>query len=201
MTGRWRSGGEPRVRLGIGSVETALGTIWIAATDAGVRVVTVPGGSREACLAIALRQEPGAEVVEGGVLVEALKAELAAYVAGERTEFAVPLDLRGTPFQQRVWQAVAAIPYGETATYREIAARIGAPRAVRAVGAANGANPAAIVIPCHRVLGSDGSLTGYGGGLAMKRALLDLERRTTYPREVPAEPVGAVERRSIVRPS
>jgi methylated-DNA-[protein]-cysteine S-methyltransferase len=103
-------------------------------------------------------------------------AQLAEYFAGTRRTFEVRLAPQGTPFQRRVWEAVAAIPYGKTRSYGAIAAEIGAPSAVRAVGAANGQNPWPIVVPCHRVIGSDGSLTGYGGGLPIKRALLDFER-------------------------
>jgi methylated-DNA-[protein]-cysteine S-methyltransferase len=103
-------------------------------------------------------------------------AQLREYFAGERSDFDLPLRPDGgSPFEQRVWQALLEIPYGETASYGEIAARIGHPGKARAVGRANGRNPIAIVCPCHRVIGSDGSLTGYGGGLATKRALLDLE--------------------------
>ena len=101
--------------------------------------------------------------------------QLEQYFAGERTEFDLELELDGTPFERRVWEEVRAIPYGETATYAEIARRIGRPGACRAVGRANGRNPVAVIVPCHRVVGSDGSLTGYAGGLEMKRALLDLE--------------------------
>ncbi len=103
-------------------------------------------------------------------------AELRAYLADGRTRFTVPLDLRGTDFQRRVWLAVAEIPPGETRAYSEIALAVGQPAAVRAVGAANGANPLPLIIPCHRVIGADGRLTGYGGGLPMKRWLLDHER-------------------------
>ena len=102
--------------------------------------------------------------------------QLEQYFAGERTEFELDLDLAGTPFERRVWKEVRAIPYGRTATYAEIARRIGRPGASRAVGRANARNPVAVIVPCHRVVGSDGSLTGYAGGLEMKRALLDLER-------------------------
>jgi methylated-DNA-[protein]-cysteine S-methyltransferase len=105
-------------------------------------------------------------------------AQLDAYFAGELTEFDLPLAPSGTPFQMRVWNELLAIPYGVTATYGQIAARIGQPTAMRAVGLANGRNPLAIVIPCHRVIGAGGSLTGYGGGLDRKRWLLDLEART-----------------------
>jgi methylated-DNA-[protein]-cysteine S-methyltransferase len=101
--------------------------------------------------------------------------QLDAYFAGELTEFDVELDMPGTDFQQRVWSALRAIPYGETRTYGEIAAQIGAPGASRAVGLANGRNPISIIVPCHRVVGSTGGLTGYGGGLHRKRILLALE--------------------------
>ena len=103
--------------------------------------------------------------------------QLDEYFAGARRDFELPLAPDGTPFQLRVWQALLAIPYGATWSYRELAAAVGNVQAVRAVGLANGRNPLPIVIPCHRVIGSDGSLTGYGGGLATKRALLALEHR------------------------
>jgi len=104
-------------------------------------------------------------------------AQLAEYFAGKRKRFDLPLAPRGTPFQRRVWNALLDIPFGETASYGELARAIGKPSASRAVGAANGRNPLAIVIPCHRVIGADGSMTGYGGEIARKRALLDLEAR------------------------
>ncbi len=110
------------------------------------------------------------------VLVRA-RAQLAEYFGRERREFDLPLAPAGTRFQQRVWTALLDIPYGATAGYGEIARRLGLlPSAARAVGLANGSNPVSIVIPCHRVIGADGSLTGYGGGLDRKRLLLDLER-------------------------
>jgi methylated-DNA-[protein]-cysteine S-methyltransferase len=102
--------------------------------------------------------------------------ELAEYFAGDRHAFTIPLAAAGTPFQRAVWAALAAIPYGELRSYAQIAAAIGRPRAVRAVGAANGRNPLPIVVPCHRVIGADGTLTGFGGGLPAKRWLLDHER-------------------------
>jgi methylated-DNA-[protein]-cysteine S-methyltransferase len=102
--------------------------------------------------------------------------QLGAYFAGELTDFDIELDLQGTQFQQRVWKALLTIPYGETRSYGEIAEQIGAPGSARAVGLANGHNPIAIVVPCHRVIGANGSLTGYGGGLDRKRTLLELEK-------------------------
>jgi methylated-DNA-[protein]-cysteine S-methyltransferase len=103
--------------------------------------------------------------------------QLGAYFAGELTDFDIELDLRGTEFQQRVWKALLTIPYGDTRSYGEIAEQIGAAGAARAVGLANGHNPIAIVVPCHRVIGARGSLTGYGGGLDRKRSLLELEQK------------------------
>lgn len=103
--------------------------------------------------------------------------QLKEYFAGTRREFDLPLHPAGTPFQLEVWGALLGIPYGETVSYADIARRIGRPRAVRAVGAANGANPLSIIVPCHRVIGSHGDLVGYGGGLPLKRWLLTHERR------------------------
>ena len=102
--------------------------------------------------------------------------QLQEYFGGERRSFELPLAPRGSAFQQQVWRELQRIPYGETISYGELARRIGRPRACRAVGLANGANPLPIVVPCHRVIGADGSLTGFGGGLPIKRQLLDLER-------------------------
>jgi methylated-DNA-[protein]-cysteine S-methyltransferase len=110
-----------------------------------------------------------------GVL-DPVRRELDSYFDGELREFRVPLAPRGTTFQESVWRSLRDIPYGETISYGELARRVGDPRAVRAVGAANGANPIAIIVPCHRVIGANGSLIGFGGGLPIKRALLDLER-------------------------
>lgn len=108
-------------------------------------------------------------------LLNHARRQLDEYFAGERRVFDLPLAPQGTDFQRAVWHALATIPYGETASYAQMAARVGKPRAVRAVGAANGRNPLPIVLPCHRVIGADGSLTGFGGGLPVKRFLLELE--------------------------
>ena len=107
--------------------------------------------------------------------------ELAEYFAGSRKQFDIPLAPRGTPFQLDVWRTLQRIPYGETRCYEEIARTIGRPTATRAVGAANGANPIPIIIPCHRVIGKNGSLTGFGGGISVKRRLLDLECGSLLP--------------------
>ncbi|HEY3866142.1 MAG TPA: methylated-DNA--[protein]-cysteine S-methyltransferase [Solirubrobacteraceae bacterium] len=105
-----------------------------------------------------------------------VKTQLQEYFAGTRTTFAIPLAPEGAPFERLVWRALEEIPYGETVSYGEIARRVGQPGAARAVGTANGRNPIAVIVPCHRVIGADGSLTGYGGGLERKRLLLELER-------------------------
>jgi methylated-DNA-[protein]-cysteine S-methyltransferase len=126
------------------------------------------------------RHEPATEVLgaPGDPAAEpfsAAAAQLAEYFAGRLTEFTLPLAPAGTQFQRRVWAALQEIPYGETWSYGQLASKLGNPAGARAVGLANGRNPIAVVIPCHRVIGSDGSLTGYGGGLDRKRYLLDLE--------------------------
>lgn len=115
---------------------------------------------------------PGGELTP---LLSEAQRQLCEYFAGERREFSLPLNPRGTEFQKRVWRALETIPYGETRCYQQIAEAIGQPRATRAVGMANNRNPLPILIPCHRVIGKDGSLTGYGGGLDIKKALLSLE--------------------------
>jgi methylated-DNA-[protein]-cysteine S-methyltransferase len=116
------------------------------------------------------------------VAFEEVEAQLNAYFAGELTEFDVPLAPIGTGFQLRVWAALLDIPYGRTTSYGAIAAAVGRPDAVRAVGATNGRNPIAVMVPCHRVIGADGSLVGYGGGLPRKRQLLELEAEHAAPR-------------------
>lgn len=108
-------------------------------------------------------------------LLDVAARELEEYFAGRRREFSVPLDMRGTEFQKNVWEALRRIPFGETRTYGELAAQLGRPSATRAVGAANGRNPISIIVPCHRVIGHSGKLTGFAGGLDVKARLLELE--------------------------
>jgi methylated-DNA-[protein]-cysteine S-methyltransferase len=115
------------------------------------------------------------QICETPLLTEAVR-QLESYFAGELQEFSLPLEPYGTDFMKQVWAALCEIPYGETATYGEIAKKVGRPKAARAVGLANNRNPIPIVVPCHRVIGADGSLTGYAGGLDMKKKLLDLEK-------------------------
>ena len=151
--------------------DSPVGTLTLVAGATGLRAVVWPGrdGRRVGLEGSAV--EPG----RSPVLARAA-AELAEYFAGDRTSFGVPLELEGTDFQLAAWRALADIPYGETRSYAEQAARIGRPSAVRAVGAANARNPVSIVLPCHRVVGSDGDLRGFGGGLAVKAWLLRHER-------------------------
>lgn len=120
---------------------------------------------------------PSTAVADHPVLLEA-ERQLSEYFAGTRTSFCLDLDFAGTPFQRKVWDALLAIPFGETRSFGQIAAAIGHPRAVRAVGAANGRNPISIIAPCHRVIGASGKLTGFAGGLEVKGFLLKLERET-----------------------
>lgn len=146
-----------------------LGPLTLVASDAGLRAVLWSGDDPAQA---GLAGPPAAgETGPSPVLTETAR-QLDAYFAGSLRSFDLPLDLHGTPFQQQAWLALADIPYGETRTYAEQAARLGRPAAFRAVGAANGRNPLSIVLPCHRVIGSDGSLTGFAGGLAAKRWLL-----------------------------
>ncbi len=159
------------------SIESAQGLCTVIATERGVCWTGTPGTAREYGLTWLERRLPIARTVEGEEVAPLRQAmdQLRRYFAGEPVQFTCPLDLRGTPFQIAVWEELYCIPYGQTRTYTHIAEAIGHPRAVRAVGAANGANPVAVIVPCHRVIGSNGTLTGYGGGLPMKHWLLRLE--------------------------
>lgn len=128
--------------------------------------------------------EPTVQTGERTELTDRAMEQLREYFSGQRKQFELPYELRGTEFQKKVWAALEAIPYGQTRSYREIAQAVGNPKAVRAVGAANGKNPMWVVVPCHRVIGADGGLTGYAGGVELKRALLELEQRTVNGRTV-----------------
>ena len=145
--------------------------------DLRVRITAGPAGIRS----IEFTPTKPPEGCQAGVhpLIEEAVRQLRDYLAGARRVFELPLDMQGTPFQLRVWRYLETIPYGQTRSYAQVAGAIGAPSAVRAVGAANGANPIPIVVPCHRVIGSSGKLTGYGGGLPLKQKLLELEGCTT----------------------
>lgn len=159
------------------SIATPIGEYTIIATESGVCWIGSPGASVDEGLFRIKRWIPTYRAVKDqqAVPLQLAIAEMQRYFARERVQFTCPLDLRGTPFQLLVWEQLCRIPYGETRTYGEIALAIGRPTASRAVGAANGANPIPLIVPCHRVIGSDGSLTGYAGGLANKSWLLSLE--------------------------
>ncbi|WP_226705050.1 methylated-DNA--[protein]-cysteine S-methyltransferase [Microbulbifer elongatus] len=144
------------------------GEIGIAASESGLVGIDLQAGKRP----LPVRQDWQRASTH---LTDAASEQLAAYFSGELKGFDLPFAAAGTPFQQSVWQALCAIPFGETRSYRELAEAIGNPKAVRAVARANGANPLSIVVPCHRVIGADGTLTGYAGGLEMKARLLALE--------------------------
>ncbi len=148
-------------------IESPIGALLLAGTEAGLVYIGFPEGKGKVVPAEDWEQVPDCHV-------EA-EQQLAEYFRGERTEFSMQLDPHGTEFQLQVLDALQKIPYGSTCTYRDIAERIGRKKAVRAVGAANGRNPLPIVIPCHRVIGTNGSLTGFGGGLDTKKYLLELE--------------------------
>jgi methylated-DNA-[protein]-cysteine S-methyltransferase len=153
-------------------VPSPVGDLLLAAEDAGLTgVCFAPHAGRYGPAADWLPAERAAGSAPASVLAAA-RAQLDAYFAGERTAFDLPLAPRGTPFQQRVWSALREIAFGETISYLELARRVGDVRAVRAVGGANGRNPIPVIVPCHRVIGADGSLTGFGGGIERKRWLL-----------------------------
>lgn len=156
------------------SLKSPVGVVWVAASSRGVILLNL-GVERE-CFEERLLRMGFRPCLGGGLAREAVK-QLSEYFKGERTSFNMPLDLRGTSFQLAVWHAIMEIPYGETRSYQWVAERIGRPRAARAVGRALAANPIPIIVPCHRVIGSDGSLGGYSLGLEVKRFLLSLEQR------------------------
>jgi O-6-methylguanine DNA methyltransferase len=156
-------------------MKTPLGThLWVAQTADGVCRIEF-GHSEPEFRAMLARAWPKARLVKDDKALQQPLAELEEYFADRRREFTFPLIIVGTAFQQQVWQAVSEIPFGQVATYKMIAKKIQNPQAVRAVGFANGSNPLPIVIPCHRVIGSNGDLCGYGGGIEVKRKLLQLE--------------------------
>ena len=158
-------------------LDTPIGELLLAGDDDALSLVSFPEGS--------MRRDPEADWIYNEKPFGPARWQLTEYFAGERREFDLPLKLSGTEFQMSVLQALQKIPYGETTSYAEIAERIGRPKAVRAVGAANGRNPIPIIVPCHRVIGSHGELTGFGGGLDTKEALLRLEAEHSQFPNVP----------------
>jgi AraC family transcriptional regulator of adaptative response/methylated-DNA-[protein]-cysteine methyltransferase len=171
---RYRAGGaDTPIRFAVG--ECSLGSILVARSERGVCAILL--GDDPEVLARELQDRfPRAELIGGDGDFEALVARVVGFVESPALGLDLPLDVRGTAFQQRVWQAFVAIPVGETASYAEVARRIGAPGSIRAVAQACGANALAVAIPCHRVVRSDGALSGYRWGVERKRTLLDRER-------------------------
>ena len=157
------------------SFATPIGRFSVAVDDAGAVVATAVGG------ASALDLGPGAISRRSPERTAAARLQLQEYFAGRRTSFELPLAEHGTPFQREVWAAIRSIPFGRTMSYAQVASRIGRPGAARAVGGASGANPVCIIVPCHRVIGSDGSLTGFAFGEEAKRRLLALESAPVRP--------------------
>lgn len=151
------------------SMDSPIGELLLLGDDRALRGLYMQEGRKPVKIA------PRWERSETQLLAD-VRVQLREYFAGERVVFETPLELNGTPFERRVWRALVDIPYGETVSYGEIAARVDQPSAARAVGLANGRNPIAVIVPCHRVIGADGTLTGYGGGLERKQLLLELER-------------------------
>jgi len=155
-------------------LETPVGTILIEADDKHLLAVLFPSQSERVTN----------EGLRPNKLTEQCKVQLGEYFAGKRTSFDLPIRFQGTAFQNEVWQALMDIPFGKTSTYGKQAERIGNPKAVRAVGAANGKNKISIIVPCHRIIGANGTLTGYGGGIDRKRWLLEHERNHSGTKEL-----------------
>jgi methylated-DNA-[protein]-cysteine S-methyltransferase len=155
-------------------IDSPLGSLLLTANEKGISGVIMDADLDE-------RTQPSSGWVDDAARFDEARRQLEEYFAGQRTEFDLALSAAGTPFQHEVWAALQTIPYGEVRSYSEIAAQIGRPGASRAVGLANGRNPIAVIVPCHRVIGASGALTGYGGGLPRKRLLLDLEAGLAQP--------------------
>lgn len=153
---------------------------YIASTSKGLVFVGSPNKPFEELSEWAKKRFPESPIVENGEKLEPYAVEIIEYLEGKRKTFTVPFDYDGTSFQLAVWNALCEIPYGQTKSYSDIANYINKPAAVRAVGAAIGANPVLIAVPCHRVVGKNGALTGYRGGLEMKTLLLDLEKQASF---------------------
>ncbi len=166
------------------NMDSPIGKLLVAASDQGLRYVYFEKGSS------ALPQKKGEVWIESAETVRPYEEQLRAYFRGELRDFTCKLDLVGTEFQKQCWNALLRIPYGGTCSYAEIARQIGRPKASRAVGQANHDNPIPIIIPCHRVLGANGTLTGYGGGLGTKEKLLRLEGASFRLPRSETQPVG-----------
>ena len=154
------------------TVKAPFGTLTVVASERGVRYCMFDNESHP-------KQLDGLNIIDDASHISIANAvkQVKEYLAGTRLEFDLPLDLHGTEFQQQAWRSLAQVPYGKTWSYAQQAASIGRPAATRAIGAANGRNPVAVILPCHRIIGANGALTGFGGGLPVKQWLLEHERR------------------------
>jgi epoxyqueuosine reductase len=166
-----------RESVHIAEFDSPIGALRLASTARGLAYLELPHATGRGLEGWLLRRLPDARRSSAFAPNRLAAAQILEYLEGKRTAFDVPLDLRGTDFQLEVWNALLAIPYGETRSYQEVARAVRRPRAVRAVGHANGANPVALVVPCHRVVATGGGLGGYGGGLELKARLLAMERQ------------------------
>lgn len=168
-------------RLWYTEIEVSIGILTLVQSNRGLCLIEF--GSSEACRSAIeawMKKWGYTQLDREDAFFTKAADQLELYFAGQLTGFDLPLDMKGTPFQTRVWQVLQHIPYGETRSYKDVAVQCGQPKAARAVGMANNRNPLSIVIPCHRVIGASGQLVGYGGGISIKQALLGLERRTRY---------------------
>ena len=157
-------------------LNSPIGQFRVASTEAGLAYVELPHSSGRGMRDWMERYVPERRCVDEIGPNRAAIEQILEYLASERTDFDVPLDLRGTPFQRTVWNALLEIPYGESRSYADVARAVGRPKAQRAVGSANSVNPVSLIVPCHRVIAADGSLGGYGGGQELKARLLAMER-------------------------
>ncbi|NOU77381.1 methylated-DNA--[protein]-cysteine S-methyltransferase [Paenibacillus sp. LMG 31459] len=165
-------------------IDSIIGPLTLCATASGLCMIkfgTYEANSATIAAWVKMQLGPAAQIyADAGSMSEA-ERQLAAYFSGELQSFSVPLDMRGTDFQRQVWEALLSVPYGESASYKDIAVMIGNPQAVRAVGGANNRNPVPVIVPCHRIIGAGGTLVGYAGGLGIKSRLLQLEAEQAGP--------------------
>lgn len=161
------------------TIDSPIGSLRLASSDSGLLYVELPHASGRGLAGFLRQRVTDAQVQEGYEPNKQVARQILEYLEGKRRVFELPLDLRGTPFQLEVWDALRSIPYGETRSYADIAVQLGRDNAVRAVGCANGSNPVSLVVPCHRVINSDGKLGGYAGGLDIKARLLAMEQSGT----------------------
>lgn len=187
---------DDAVAVRLRRIDTPLGPMTLAATDDAVVLCDFSARPMLPSQLAAVRRRFGPPTAATSPLLDRAEAQLREYLAAERRAFDLPIGLAGSEFQERVWAELRRIPYGETISYRELARRVGAPQASRAVGRANGSNRLAVIVPCHRVIASGGGLGGYGGGLEAKQSLLDLERSTAsnlppgWPTRAPVAQLG-----------